>query len=402
MLPKEPNPNARREDDPFQSSLLAEVLERYLQELAEGGSPDQASYLEAYPELAEALQGVFRTIDFVESTSRTFNATQLETNQRLGDYRIVREVGRGGMGVVYEAVQLSLDRRVALKVLAPGCFASDHALDRFNREASLAGRLHHPHIVPVYAVGEEQGIHYYAMQFIEGGSLSDLLKVLKEKAETPGTAFFDQVARWGGQAAEALAYAHEKGTIHRDIKPSNLLLDDRGHVWVTDFGLARADTQISITLSGDVVGTARYMSPEQARGEREVMDGRSDLYSLGLTLYEILALVPAHKGESREAVLNQIAAAEPTPLSRINAAIPKDLETIVSKCMEKDRARRYASAGEMAEDCLRFCHGEPIRARRASIVAKAFRSMRRHRLRVLGSLLLFVLAIIALTLAEKI
>jgi Flp pilus assembly protein TadD len=381
---------------------LEEVLDRYLQELAEGRSPDQEAYVRAHPELADALRGVFKTLDFVEATSRSLDGSKLERDQQLGEYRIVREVGRGGMGVVYEAVQASLNRRVALKVLPAGALLSGSAAERFAREAATAGRLHHTNIVPVYGVGQEQGVHYYAMQFIEGRSLSDHLTALRAGRTTPGRDYFRRVARWGQQVAEALEYAHRQGTIHRDVKPSNLLLDGRDNVWVTDFGLARADALTTITLSGDVIGTARYMSPEQARGGRTQLDGRTDIYSLGATLYELLTLVPAFDGESREAVLNQIAFADPKPLRQISRAIARDLETIVGKCMEKEPERRYQRAQELAEDCRRFASGEPIRARRTPAVVKAARFLNRHRLQASGAVFALVLLVATMLLVVRI
>ena len=375
---------------------LEQVLERYMEELAAGAQPDQEAYLRAHPELAEALRGIFRTLDFVEATSRSLNTSQLEKDQRLGDYRIVGEIGRGGMGVVYEAVQVSLDRRVALKILPHGALLSGTAPERFMREAGTAGRLHHSNIVPVYAFGEEDGIPFYAMQYIRGCSLADHLAHLRESGQTPGPDFFRRVATWGRQAAEALAYAHEQGVIHRDIKPSNLLLDDRDNVWVTDFGLARSDSHLTITVPGDLVGTARYMSPEQARGGGRHVTERSDIHALGATLYEALALEPAYEGASREDVLNRITGAQPKPLRQVNGAIPRDLETIVAKCMEKQAARRYATAEEVAEDCRRFLAGESIRARRTPWTVKAWRWGRRHRWRVTAiavvAVLLMVLA----------
>lgn len=375
---------------------LEHVLDRYLEELAGGGSPDQDSYIRANPELADALRGVFKTLDFVEATSRSLNASKLEHGQQLGEFRIIREIGRGGMGVVYEAIQTPLNRHVALKVLPGGALLSENAAERFAREAAAAGKLHHSNIVPVYAIGEEQGIHYYAMQYIEGRSLSEYLKSMRAGRMKPGRDYYRRVAHWGQQVADALAHAHSQGTIHRDIKPSNLLLDARDNVWVTDFGLAREDAMTTITVSGDLLGTARYMSPEQARGGRTNLDGRTDIYSLGATLYELLAMTPAFDGESRDAVLNRIVFEDPTPLGRISPSIPRNLETIVAKCMEKESARRYANAEQVAEDCRRFCVGEPICARRTPAIVKAARYIRRHRARaaviVLAAALLVLMA----------
>ncbi len=374
--------------------VLETVLETYLDKLAAGEEPDQEAYLREYPELADALRGVFKTLAFVEATSKSIYGTSLSPDQWLGEYRIVREVGRGGMGVVYEAIQTSLNRNVALKVLPPGAVLSPNAPERFLREAETAGKLHHTNIVPVYAVGEEEGIQYYAMQFIEGKSLAQCLKDMRESDIALTRDDMNQIARWGQQIADALAYAHQQGIIHRDIKPSNLLLDAQDNVWITDFGLARTNIHASITMTGDVVGTARYMSPEQAGGSRNPIDERSDIYSLGVTLYELLALNPAFDGESREEVLNRISHQSPQALRQLNPKIPRDLETIIIKCMEKQRTRRYERAVDVADDCRRFLAGDPIRARRTPIIVKAVRWINRHRFQTAAVLvtLLLILA----------
>ncbi len=380
---------------PEKDAILEDVLDHYLQELAEGREPDQESYLRAYPALTDALRGLFKTLDFVETTTRTLNAGRLEEGQHLGEFRIIKEIGRGGMGVVYEAVQTSLDRRVALKVLAVGALLSDNALTRFTREATLAGSLHHTNIVPVYAVGSEQEIHYYAMQYIEGRSLSDLLKERAAADARPNSAHYKRIANWGRQAAEALAYAHGKGIRHRDIKPSNLLIDAADNLWIADFGLARADADATITHSGDVIGTARYMSPEQARGGKSVLDERTDIYSLGTTLYELLAQQPAFDGESRDQILDDIIRTEPVPLRRVQGSVPRDLETIVFKCMQKNPDHRYASAADLADDCRRVVAGESIRARRTPIMVKAARFLGRHRTATAGILIVAALIVVS-------
>jgi tetratricopeptide (TPR) repeat protein len=361
-------------------STIEDILDEYLKELAEGQTPDQQQYLAAHPQHADALRGVFRTLEFVESVSSSLAGPTIQPGCRLGEYRIVRERGRGGMGVVYEAVQTSLGRRVALKVLPAGALLADHALERFMREAESAARLHHSHIVPVYGVGEEGGIHYYAMQYIEGCSLAEHIEQMRASGAAVQADWFRRVATWGRQVAEALDYAHAEGTIHRDIKPSNLLVDERDQVWVTDFGLALGDRQSTVTMSGDIVGTVRYMSPEQAGGGHARVDGRSDIYALGVTMHELLALQPAFGGSCREAVLNGVLNGEPTPLRRINRSIPKALETILQTCMQKEPARRYQRAADVAEDCRRFCAGEPIKARRTPTAVKVMRWVARHRL----------------------
>ncbi len=383
------------------SGNLEDILDEYLEELAAGKKPDQQNYLRAHPHLADTLKGVFKTLDFVEATSKTLRAGNLDRGTQLGEFRIVREIARGGMGVVYEAIQTSLGRRVALKVMPSSSLLSATATERFAREAATAGKLHHTNIVPVYAVGEHDGIHYYAMQFIEGRSLSQYIKGLRRREAKPDKAHLKRVARWGRQIAEALQYAHKQGILHRDIKPSNLLLDTHDNVWVTDFGLARVDAMASITVTGDVVGTARYMSPEQA-GSGRVVDSRTDIYSLGASLYEMCALVPAVDGESREKVLNSIAASQPRPLRASCPTIPRDLETIIGKCLQKDPDDRYTHAADIAEDLRRFLSAEPILARRTPLLVKTARFARRHRVHVATVAAVVFLTCIAIGLVAKV
>lgn len=403
-MPSEPGEERRDTDSaaaPNSGSALEDILEIYLQELADGNEPDQEAYLTAHPDLADSLRGIFRTLDFVETTSRSLSASTIAPGSVLGEYRILREVARGGMGVVYEAVQKSLNRRVALKVLPTGALLSDSAKERFTREAATAGKLHHTNIVPVYAVGEERGIHYYVMQYIEGRSLAEHLRQMRESDETPDAAYIRRVANWGLQAAEGLAHAHKHGVVHRDVKPSNLLLDAKDNVWVTDFGLARADAHETITVTGDLIGTAKYMSPEQARGGGSTLDGRTDIYSLGATLYELLSLRPPFEGESRDQVLNQIVMSSPRALRDLSPLVPRDLETIIGKCMERDADRRYRDARQVADDFRRFINHEPIRARRTPWVVKAMRFVRQHRGHAAGVVLALVLGLTSIGLVVK-
>jgi WD40 repeat protein/serine/threonine protein kinase len=354
----------------------------------------------------------------------------------LGDFRLIREVGRGGMGIVYKAEQISLRRRVALKVLPLAGALDPRHHQRFLHEARAAACLHHPHIVPVYAVGSERGVPYYAMQFIDGCTLAQVLQQLpgrdpraalgpptavasQEAATAPGgresagasppapsspcslgksnrdRTYIRAVAEHGRRAAEALDHAHGRGILHRDIKPANLMLDVAGHLWVADFGLAQIQGDSRLTLTGDVVGTLRYMSPEQALAKRVVVDGRTDIYSLGATLYELLALRPVFDGNDRAELLCKISLEEPTPLRRLNPAVPQDLEIIVHKTLAKEPSERYATAQELADDLGRFLAARPIAARRPGTWERLGRWGRRHRA-VVGSAMLFAaLALVA-------
>lgn len=315
----------------------------------------------------------------------------------LGDFRVIREIGRGGSGVVYEAEQVPLGRSVALKVLTAAAELDRRAARRFELEAQVAGLLDHPRIVPVYAVGASGPTPYIAMRMIDGCSLAALVDDLRgesgpsslAESDTSGTtppprsprsgAFAREVARIGAQAAEALGYAHERGVTHRDIKPANLLLDGDGQLWVADFGMAAVRGDAGLTATGDLLGTVRYMSPEQATGRRAEVDHRTDIYSLGVTLYELLAVRPAVGGSDRQEILRRVVEEEPTPLRRLNPTVPVDLATVIAKAMAKSPAGRYATAQDLAEDLGRFLTGRPVAARPVGPTTRAWRWCRRNR-----------------------
>ena len=327
----------------------------------------------AHPEWAERLESCLAGIDFIH---RAAHGDDPARPNGLGEFVIVREVGRGGMGVVYEAEQTSLKRKVALKVLRFGGVADEEAVRRFRREAETIAKLHHTNIVPIIAVGTEQGVHYYAMQFIDGRGLND---VLAEARREERTIDVKQVVSWGLQAAEALQHAHQRGVVHRDVKPSNLLLDLEGILWLTDFGLAKRDDEVTLTLSGAIMGTPRYMSPEQAESLERPIDHRTDIYSLGATLYELATGEPVFSAPTPHGVLSQILTTEPIPPRRVRDSLPRDLETVVMTCLSKDPSRRYSSAKLLADDLRALQESRPIAARRASLVERAVRTVRKHK-----------------------
>lgn len=344
----------------------------------------------------------------------------------LGDYRILRELGRGGMGIVYEAEQISLGRRVALKILPFAPLMDPRQLQRFQNEARAVATLEHPNIVTVYGVGTERGVHYYAMRYIDGHNLAQIIDRLRQHERTPVSgsstskihsdatpnaqsaladllnthapadpAYLAAVVRIGIETAEALDYAHERGIVHRDVKPSNLMLDQTGRLWVTDFGLARIEADPTLSMSGGVLGTLRYMSPEQALGKRGLVDHRSDIYSLGTTLYELLTLTPIFPEATRETLPSRIATDEPRPPRHLNPQIPSDLETILLKAMAKNAADRYATAGEFAEDLKRFVEARPILARPVGRATR-FLKWTRRRPAVAGLLAVCLVATVSL------
>ena len=484
------NPTSRRRPDPpedldatrgasafaeSENPRLLDAVREYLAALEAGGRPSRQEFLARYADIAEELSACLEGLAFVHSAAAQMQGEaaasasaagggpedDLASARALGDFRLVREIGRGGMGVVYEAVQLSLGRRVAVKVLPFAATLDSRHLERFRNEAQTAAQLHHTNIVPVYAVGCERSVHYYAMQLIQGQSLAAVIRELRkaagrpadhpsgtgrdapdggaatpaqgpagspgpapaEQGETdttvpplrpPGTghptpadglsmqrsakrpAFYRTVASLGLQAAEALEYAHQQGVVHRDVKPENLLLDMRGNLWVTDFGLAQFYADSGLTRTGDLLGTLPYMSPEQASGRAVVLDQRTDVYSLGLTLYELLTLERAMPGRSREQLLREIGSHEPRSPRSIDRALPPDLETILTKAIAKEPAERYQTARALADDLRRFLQDEPILARPPSLWDKAVKWTRRHRSVTMSALAMLLLAAVGL------
>jgi eukaryotic-like serine/threonine-protein kinase len=330
--------------------------------------------------------------------------TSVEPRGDLGDFRTIRVIGRGGMGVVYEAVQISLNRRVALKVLPMTSADEPRKLKRFQIEAQAAALLNHPHIVPVYLVGAEKGAHFYAMQLIEGRTLAEVITEFRRERGTTGEPTASNAsgpsarfaADLGRQAARALDHAHEQGILHRDVKPSNLLIESSGWLWVADFGLARIAVEADQTSTGVVMGTLRYMSPEQITGSRRVVDHRADVYSLGATLYELIMLRPAFDHIDHVELIMKIARDEPRRPRAIDPAIPRDLETIVLKAMAKDPSARYTTAGELADDLGRFLERRPILARQPGAIDRAAKWMRRHKPAVVATGLFLLMAVIGL------
>ena len=303
----------------------------------------------------------------------------------LGEYEVVREIGRGSMGVVYEAVQKSLSRRVALKVLPPELVMNEKRVRRFQIEAEAAAKLEHPGIVKVFGMGEQGGIHFFAMEYIEGRTFEDLV--------VEGDLPYRKVCKLICLAAEALEYAHGKGVIHRDIKPANVMIQPDGGVRVMDFGLARQEEgESSLTASGTVVGTPAYMSPEQAAGDKGKIDRRTDVYSLGATLYEMLTgSAPLDFGstEGVHSVLRRILEEEPVPPQARNRKIPANLGTVVMKALARDPDRRYATAGEFRDDLERFLRGDPVSARPVGPLVRVWmKLLKRKALAALVALLL--------------
>lgn len=513
------------------------LAEEFASRVRNGETPSVQHYADQYPELADEINELFPSIAMMEALGNkehgdrrleksraVFAATPIK---RLGDFRIIRQIGRGGMGVVYEAEQESLGRHVAVKVLGSNALSSPRQLQRFHREAHAAASLHHTNIVPIFGVGQQEEVHYYVMQLIEGVGLDQIIAELNstrpvggnghsskrsssdspssvpasseaaaaaealrngelvaggrstasssswlpasasgssgdpitasstpdsvagttvcqapdsaenfssdpakegqvessnehdgqhppnlpqaiDSEQTPdrsnrnghqlrlGDRYWKSVARMGIQLADALEYAHTQHVLHRDIKPANLLLDRHGTVWITDFGLAKHAESNDLTNTGDIVGTLRYMAPEQFNGK---CNAQSDVYSLGVTLFELLTLEPAF-GESQQGMLIQKITSAGTPSPRnLNPDIPRDIETIVLKATANEPNRRYASAGQMADDLQRYLDDVPIRARRVTYPERLWRWSRRNPALAVASgttlLLLVLVAVVA-------
>ena len=477
-------------DPESNSGLVLELAEEFLERYRKGERPPLKEYIDRHPEFAAEIKEVFPAMAMMENiaiadtslddakTPEVAETSKVALKQ-LGDYRIIREIGHGGMGVVYEAEQISLGRHVALKVLPHKALANEKTKKRFEREAKAAAKLHHTNIVPVFGVGEHDGLPYYTMQYIQGMGLDVVIEELTrlrrqrdtgvtappsaepphrsqapardiarslmtgvfhsasadgdhlkiefperddatldagasaektpEVSDTSGVnsgpdsssassliaggldssasgtgrkaGYWQSIARLGLQVAEALDYAHGQGVLHRDIKPSNLLLDAKGTVWITDFGLAKAasapgESGEDLTHTGDLLGTLRYMPPEAFEGKS---DARGDVYSLGLTLYELVATQPAFAERDRNKLVKQVTTGEPARLDRTCPSAPRDLVTIIHKTIERDPAARYAKAQDLAEDLRRFLEDRPVKARRISNLERLARWTRRNR-----------------------
>ena len=509
---------------------VEELAEEFVERQRRGERPTIEEYVDKHPDLADEIRELFPALRVMEglkpdaadgATEQIGGSASVSPPKLLGDYRIVREVGRGGMGIVYEAEQQSLGRRVALKVLPHRLLVNEKQKKRFEHEARAAARLHHTNIVPVFGIGQHDGVYYYVMQFIqgqgldevlievqrlcdrgsssqgaertkstertldeptaqygletdscavaaqqaalsmvtgqfEGPQLSDSASSLPDDALTLGeqtvqrcesaepassghgledergsnasfspssspssslslvessgthswsksrSTYYRSVARIGVQAADALHYAHEQGVLHRDMKPSNLMLDTQGTLWITDFGLAKAEDQQSLTQTGDIVGTLRYMAPEMFSGRA---DARSDVCELGLTLYEMLALRPAYDETDRGRLVRQVMNQPPPRLQTLDRHLPRDLVTIIHKAIDRERATRYRTAAELRDDLDRFLLHEPIKARRISLTLRCGRWCRRKPVIALlagtVAVLLLVVAIVSTTAAYR-
>ena len=458
--------------NPSSSILFDEMVSEFAVLVRQGKSPNIDEFANRHEELSSRVRRLFPVLELMEKNGQSCDwsdADLLKAEQdlqkaqgckwqapeRLGDFRLVRQIGRGGMGIVYEAEQESLGRRVAIKVLPESAHFDERRVERFATEAKASAMLHHTNIVPVFGIGRENGLSFFVMQFINGQPLSHVLKdiarirdfstkrlgheasstisngpivrsmfgdattvanQLSEDSRPSGASvnsrenidsenndlssgvrsltgsssesgsllvasgtdssaakvrnYFRNVARVCIKVAEALEHAHGYGLLHRDIKPSNLLLDEQGAVWVTDFGLAKSFDSPDITRTGEVVGTLRYMAPEQLEGKATC---GSDIFGLGLTLYEMLTLQPAYPGTDRKRLLEKVTQANLASPRTIDSRIPRDLETIVMKCVQSEPSKRYSTATAVAEDLTRFLEGQPILARRINVIEKAWK-----------------------------
>jgi RNA polymerase sigma-70 factor (subfamily 1) len=356
-----------------QEQRVGAVIAAYLEALDRGESPDRDALLQQHPACARELESFFTDQDQVHrlvGTSGSQPAAVVTADPpgagapstaiagRLGDYELLEEIGRGGMGVVFKARQVSLGRLVAVKVLLAGGVASANEMQRFRREAEIIGRLEHSHIVPIYEAGVHVGHAYFSMPLLKGGSLAGQVARL---ADDPRAA-----AEVVATIARAVHHAHRHGILHRDLKPANVMLDEQGCPQVADFGLARwEEGETGHTPSGAVLGTPGYMAPEQARADKD-LTAAADVYGLGAILYELLTGRPPFQADSRLETLMQVIDKEPAPPRALNPKVDRELEAVCLKCLEKNPARRYASAEELAGELERWLRGEPLRARPAS------------------------------------
>ncbi len=434
--------------------LLEKIVDDFTAKFRAGRKPKIERYEQKFPKLRTEIRELLSSIAMIEELKQQKESTVVSRRRRnsesfhlnrLGDYRIVRELGRGGMGIVLEAVHESLGRRVAIKVLPNQLVDDEKYVERFRREAQAAATLHHTNIVSVFGVGQCDGYHYYVMEYVDGCGLNQIIRSLDSqtkghtkktrrnqtigmgetqllhKAEeidtetgSDGTDYeleshreFDEQwadqlgqsadrCRWAAevilQISDALQYAHDQGKLHRDLKPANLLLDKKGYVWLTDFGLVKNLSSQTMTKTGDIIGTPQYMAPESFKGK---YDSRSETYCLGLTLYEMVTLQPAFRDAPTPELIHQITTETPQAPRRIDTAVPRDLDTIIQKAIARDPAQRYATAAAMRDDLRAFLEDRPIRARRASTLERLHRWTKRNPWAAVSAMLVGLVAITA-------
>ena len=407
-----------------QQELLDSVVEDFTLRLRSGERPAIAEYKDKYPSFAEDIEELLTSVAMIEELKTQNPPTQSTLKRemkeilkldRIGDYRIIRELGRGGMGIVFEAEHDSLGRRVAIKVMPNRTFDDEKYLERFRREAQAAANLHHTNIVSVFGIGQTGEHHFYVMEYVDGESLSSILSRLNQLNESitqdgksnetiidkntepvddnvqieigmppikPTSALFNSsrervrwAARLGAQIADGLAYAHALGTLHRDIKPANLLVDKNETIWLTDFGLVKNLSNQTITKTGDIIGTPQYMAPESFEGQ---YDERSETYCLGLTLYEMATLKPAFENASTPELIRRITTTTPLQPRKLDRKIPRDLERIILKAISREPSYRYQTALDLREDLRAFLDDRPIAARQISMAENLYRWSRRN------------------------
>ncbi len=397
--------------DGSRSTNVQHAVEQFVELHSRGEAPDAVSFVAKLSEdirpraLAQIRE--FLAFDGLLGHQEWAPSATADTQGRVfGDFVIQEELGRGGMGVVYLAHQKSLNRRVALKVMASGLTLSKRHVERFRREAAAAAQLRHPAIVSVHALAEVDGTFALAMDFVAGRNLGDILDDLRlangdDHTTVEGTlglapekGYVAECAMFVAQLASALAVAHQAKVVHRDLKPRNLMLDDRRQVRLLDFGLAKSLGEGSISMSGEITGTAHYMSPEQTLAKRVEVDHRADIWALGVILYEVLTLRRPFDGKNLQQVVYEICFKEPVALHRHNHKVPRDLVTICQKALEKDPQNRYQTAAEFEDDLLRFLRWEPVHAKPASAMTRVLKWMRRHRT---GTAIASALLLLAMT-----
>jgi serine/threonine protein kinase len=382
-----PNEDSEIPDDSMVYEDLTNVehvCEKYIELYRKDSAPSVAAFASDHPEIESQILDLLPTIIMMEGArSRSYGRRKdgnvsrgSEKIDELGDYKIVREIGRGGMGIVYEAHQSSLDRRVAIKLL-PKHMLNDEQVSRFHREASTAAKLHHTNIAPIYGIGQSSGFHFYAMQLLSGVPLDRYVESgTTEEEDSLDPLSINQVIEIGQQVASALHYAHEQGVLHRDIKPSNLLMDESGNVWMTDFGLA-ISRENETDQAASASGTLRYMSPEKFNDG--IGDVTGDIYSLGITLVELLSGQPAFEGIRVNELSDEIKSGKHRRLTFHGRSLPGDLKAVLKKSISIEASDRYQSAAEFGEDLKRFSETRPVAAKQKSSFGDSIRWVKRNK-----------------------